>query len=152
MSNMTSHPVLHPSRLASARRLLPALRLLLLALAGATAGCSQTYTPLPVSGKVLLDGKPLTGGMVTYSPDESKGNTLKLGAVGKIQPNGSYTLEANGKPGVPEGWYKVTVQTKIPGLPAVERDVATAYQSVEKTPLNIEVKADKTKYDLLLTP
>jgi hypothetical protein len=70
---------------------------------------------VPVSGKVLLDGKALTsGGAVRFTPDESKGNTSKLEPVGKIAEDGTYTMETNGKPGAPAGAYKVVVSAQGP--------------------------------------
>ena len=74
------------------------------------AGCGDSGPKVvPVTGKVTLDGTPLTIGTVTFYPDESKGNTVVGTSTGMIQSDGSYKLNYNGKDGAPVGWYKVTV-------------------------------------------
>src|SRR6516165_4933167 len=62
-------------------------------------GCGAA--PVPVSGKVMLDKKPLTTGIVSFRPDRGKGNTNAVEPRGKIAEDGSYTLATNGKPGAP---------------------------------------------------
>jgi hypothetical protein len=67
-----------------------------------TLGCgskSQKYAP--VSGKVTINGAPLVGATVTFSPIAPEG-TVEAGfsAVAKTNDKGEYTLEtiaANGK-------------------------------------------------------
>src|SRR5436190_19451411 len=40
------------------------------------AGCAPKQTP--ISGRVLLDGKPLPGGRVTFRPENSKFNSVSV--------------------------------------------------------------------------
>jgi hypothetical protein len=67
---------------------------------------------------VTLDGKPLSTGVVTYHPDEAKGNKSEFVPTGSIGADGTYTLSTPSKTGMasgaPPGWYKVTVATMVP--------------------------------------
>src|SRR5262245_52363280 len=74
------------------------------------AGCGADDNLVPVEGRVLLQGQPLSGlsGSVTFVPDSSKGNTSSASAVGEIA-EGRYRLSTRGKPGAAPGWYKVVV-------------------------------------------
>src|SRR5262245_50103637 len=73
------------------------------------AGCSSQYTYVPVRGKVVLkDKKPVTIGSVVFVPD--KDNTLKAVASGKINQDGTYELNTEGRSGVPIGSYIACVR------------------------------------------
>src|SRR2546430_2423977 len=69
---------------------------------------------VPVSGTVTLDGQPINGGNMVFTPDSAKGNTHRINCISPIIKDGHYTLETNGVTrdesgsGVPLGWYKVT--------------------------------------------
>src|SRR6266851_143305 len=98
----------------------------------------------PVTGKVTVNGSPLTAGLVTFAPDASKGNTTNLAALGKIGEDGSYTLTTDGKSGAPAGWYKVSVSTDIPptdagtGTPAASIKLNPLYKNPETSGLAFE--------------
>ncbi|HZZ29562.1 MAG TPA: hypothetical protein VFE46_16315 [Pirellulales bacterium] len=50
-----------------------------------TVGCSDGRpTRVPVSGKVLIDGKPVTHGYVLFAPDHSRAATGALDKDGKF--------------------------------------------------------------------
>src|SRR5436190_1365195 len=71
--------------------------LLLFAVAILLAGCGGGSGDLKsVSGKVTVDGRPLTKGAVRFVPDTSKGSTAKFEPVGEIGSDGSYTLSTQG--------------------------------------------------------
>ena len=55
-------------------------------LACLTAGCDDRPERVPVSGKVLIDGKPLTYGTIMVIPEDARP------AMGKIGPDGSFSL------------------------------------------------------------
>jgi hypothetical protein len=130
-------------------------------------GCGPSGPKLvPVSGKVTLDGQPLTAGAVSFSPDSAKGNKEKVAPTGSINSSGVYELSTEGKSGAPVGWYKVTVVTNTPGMgqqpppvvggggpvplqqPSVQ--INPTYSSPDQTPLRVEVKAGAATgdYDL----
>src|SRR5262245_19042267 len=79
-------------------------------------GCGKSEPLYPVSWKVLdAKGEPLKEGIVTYVPDESKGNKAKSNPFGKIS-DGNYTLTTAGRSGAPAGHYKITIQADMPGM------------------------------------
>jgi len=125
----------------------------------AVGGCAKSEPLFPVSGKATLKNAPLTAGMVTFVPDDAKGNKTKSNPSGKIGSDGTYTLTTEGKSGAPLGWYKVTVITDTPGMggpmtvdptpgkPAplggtsAGPPIDPKYKDSAKTPLTIEVVA-----------
>jgi hypothetical protein len=120
-------------------------------------GCGAA--PVPVSGRVTLDNKPLTTGLVSFRPDKSKGNTNAVEPRGKISDDGTYTLETNGKPGAPTGAYKVVVIAQ--GAPLNPKDpyspnkqiINPKYLQEEVTDLNVTVVKTPSAgaYDLKVT-
>jgi hypothetical protein len=128
--------------------------LLLLAVVGCDkSGVGRT---LPVSGKVTVNGQPLSKGTLAFKPDDSKGNTLKIEPGGDIE-NGTYVLFTNGKPGAPPGWYKVVIvgtqEIDSTNPTAVKPMVAPVYSDPQKTTLLVEV-TDSPKegaYDFLIS-
>ena len=77
---------------------------------GMAAGCGgkvSNQPPLmPVSGTVTLDGKPLSGIMISFVPT---GSTRGTGAGGYTDKAGKYELTAmHGGKGTPVGQYRVT--------------------------------------------
>ncbi|MFM7070833.1 MAG: hypothetical protein ACKO38_03440, partial [Planctomycetota bacterium] len=81
----------------------------LMILAG-LVGCGGNQPPLaPVTGKVAMDGKPLTAGAIVFHPDvansfqDDKPSSL-------LQLDGSFTMRTFPfGDGVPPGKYKVTL-------------------------------------------
>ena len=96
---------------------------LLLVIALCSSGCGQSGTPVEyVRGVVTLDGTPLEGAIVIFSP---KGNEGMVGA-GRTQSDGSFTLNAQGaKPGAgtTTGDYNVTIsKVEIPKFIGMSTD------------------------------
>jgi hypothetical protein len=130
------------------------------------AGCggddSGVGTTYPVAGQVTLDNVPLKAevGNVLFKPDRSKGNDSAFEPVGKIDPEGNYTLSTNGKAGAPPGWYKVIVTAhdgklnRNPNRPPTPTAlVPPQYGTPETTDLSVEVveSPGTGAYDLKLT-
>jgi hypothetical protein len=113
---------------------------------------------VPVRGRVLVDGKPLTTGLVVFQADASKGNASKHEPRGKVDGEGTYQLTTQGKPGAAPGWYKVAViatqkptnrkgvHTPGPWL------IARRYGNGQTSGLSVQVieKAAPGAYDLAL--
>lgn len=126
-------------------------------------GCSTPPNLPPVSGQLLLNDQPVTTdktktATINYHPDTSKGNTAKSIAVASVSETGQYTLSYNGKPGIPEGWYKVTVYYSEPlnskDLYSVPKQlISEKYNAKETTQLSVEVKANApaSNYQLKVT-
>lgn len=73
-------------------------------------GCGSGLNVQKVTGKVTLDGTPISGATVSFNPTDSKGH----GAIGKTDDNGVYTLtdtraDAVVGAGVEAGSYEVAV-------------------------------------------
>jgi hypothetical protein len=122
------------------------------------AGCSEPQLKLvtPVEGKISAGEQPLAAGNITFHPDTSKGNNAKYSQlpVGSIS-DGTYSIATGGKPGAPEGWYKVTLTSSVPSDPKDEYSIPKlvvdqAYTDAATTTLLIEVKegAGAGAYDL----
>jgi hypothetical protein len=104
------------------------------------AGCSSGVEPEivpplePVSGKVLIDGKPAAGVAVTFVPAENnKGNPCS----GSTDANGAFSLvHRSGSPGVPAGDYVVVFSklTQPDGTPIPEGQTAADVMAVDQIP------------------
>jgi hypothetical protein len=96
---------------------------LLSALALFSVGCGQSGPAVEyVEGVVTLNGSPLEGATVSFSPKEPDG----IGAAGLTQPNGSFTLNPRGaKPGsgTAAGDYSVMIsKVEMPALVEISTD------------------------------
>jgi predicted RNA-binding protein with TRAM domain len=116
---------------------------------------------VPVSGTVTLDGQPLNGGYLVFTPDTAKGNTARISCTSRIK-DGHYDLETNGVTraesgsGVPLGWYKVSfriLEESTKKHPIAPINVNEKFKDPEKTPLSVEVKdnPEPGAYDFKLT-
>jgi hypothetical protein len=119
-------------------------------------GCSKAVKRVPVTGTVTLDGKPLGVGVVSFAPDMEKGNTHRIACIGRAN-SGKYDLTTaamhnydNG-PGAPLGWYKVYLDTTVPG--AEDLKIHPRFKDLNKTPISIEVveSAAPGAYDIQFT-
>ena len=116
---------------------------------------------LPVSGTVTLEGRPVNGGILTFSPDTAKGNMAKISCACPVR-EGRYELQTVGitrsdtGSGVPPGWYKVTYNTldlATKKRPQAAIQVHDKYKNAETTPLSVEVKdnPEPGAYDIKMT-
>ncbi len=128
---------------------------LLLLLAG--CGPPQEAT-VPVAGKVLVDGQPLTAGTVIFTPDTAKGNTSLHEPRGKLDGQGVYHLFlTKQREGAPPGWYKISLSAQR------RKDANDRYSYVSVLPakyadpeesglaLQVVAKPGPGAYDLTLT-
>jgi hypothetical protein len=147
----------------------PRLAILVVLVAiGLAPGCGKKLPPMtPVSGKVTVDGQPVTAGQVSLVSDvgmptqekktEGQDSTLAVGpSVGQIGSDGTYKVFTSGKEGAPLGKYKVTVTP--PMMPSADNkapagNYSRKYSDSKNTPLKIEVIANAPPgaYDLKLT-
>jgi hypothetical protein len=157
-------------RIVSIRRPWTALGLFCLVLAA--TGCGSGFKTVPVSGKIFVNGEPLTGADATvlFRPDASKGNTLNVDFSGTADENGNYTLYYGGKgnQGVAPGWYKVAVvateppvfakpdkksKARMPGMPIPKSLIDKKYTVPANSGIEIQVVENPAPgaYDLKLT-
>jgi hypothetical protein len=94
--------------LPAVRRLLCSGLLVALAIA---PGCGKGERLVPVHGKVTVNGKPLSDGVVIFEPDVQKGNHTTEEPRGMIADShdGSFELSCRGGKGAPLGHYRVVI-------------------------------------------
>jgi hypothetical protein len=134
---------------------------------GDRSGVGATW---PVSGKVTLDGRPLTANttVILFMPDAARGNGSQYVPSASVDQEGNYTLATKEKRGAPAGCYRVVVtahegtvvhpqgETQVAGTSArrpTVRTVAPAkYGQEASTDLLIEVVEEPADgaYDLRL--
>src|SRR5262245_16860604 len=73
------------------------------------AGCGKPAM-VPVQGKVVFRGGPVTNGLIVFTP-EAKGPL----AVGRIKDDGTFSLYTGENPGAYPGNYRVTISSLAPG-------------------------------------
>ena len=115
---------------------------------GAPSGCgNRRPQTAPVTGKVTLDGKQVTGGVIFFYPEEGRP------ATGIIGSDGTYVLQTfEAGDGAIPGKYRVTIQDHRTGGPpstdpnALSQPVAKPifppkYANRQTSPLEEEVAA-----------
>jgi hypothetical protein len=117
---------------------------------------------IPVAGTVTLDGQPVNGGVLTFSPDTAKGNTHAISCTSPVR-EGRYELQTVGitrsdsGSGIPLGWYKVTYTVIDLRTKKIKQQAPVQfndkYRRVETTPWSVEVKdnPEPGAYDFKLT-
>ena len=123
-------------------------------------GCGSGGEPrLPVAGKVLWRGQPLTSGAVIFRPDSTKGNNSKHEPRGPIDTNGNYQAATAQQVGAPPGWYKIGVIATEAGDPknpyAIPKSLLPAkYSDPEQSELFMEVVTNPAPgmYDITVRP
>lgn len=121
------------------------------------AGCGRGL-PGRISGRVTLDGQPLTTGLVTFHPTES-------GAVayGPIDADGRYEVRTGSTIGLAPGTYAVTVAANAPptsppapadnrayGEPIMPLITPLTYARRDRTPLRATVEPGDQTFDFEL--
>jgi hypothetical protein len=119
----------------------------LAALVGCGAGCSKTKELNPVQGKVLYQGQPLAGALVSFHPEDRPGDP----AVGLTKPDGTFELTTGDLKGADAGKYTITVICQAPiesksqglsfgGEPETEDRLKGAFANRNKSTITVEVK------------
>ena len=109
-------------------------------------GCGRSSGPNVqyVHGVITLDGAPIEGATVSFSPEDSNG----IGASGMTQSDGSFTLNAQAaKPGAGTvaGEYAVIVsKVEMPEFPDIDTD-DPRYGTAEQERLEQEANSAKPK-------
>lgn len=120
----------------TAATILGCLFLLPCAGCGSSAGTTYTTTTVPVKGKVTLNGKTVTEGMITFEPDSGRE------AHGDIQSDGTYTLTTFKEgDGAVLGTHRIAVS-------GAGRSVPNKFAHVSSSKIEIEVSEGKTDYPI----
>ena len=124
--------------------------------------CGQTGPRLvPVTGRVMYDGKPLTSMMVNFTPTgETQGN----GGIAATDEDGRFTLiSVRNEPGIPVGEYKVSFYPATPAPPKKDdptdvvaaprrSNVPTAFLNANESPLRVAVPENGGFVTITVTP
>ncbi len=108
-------------------------------------GCGEKPPPLvPVTGKVVMQNKPVTAGNIFLHPDAGN-DYQKDKPSSQLQLDGSFTFKTFpfGE-GVPPGKYKVTLSPELAG-----RLKKPTYGDPSKTPWSLEVPSTGLKEYIL---
>jgi hypothetical protein len=115
-------------------------------------GCGGNSKPIvPVQGKVILAGKPLVGGTVSFIALD--GPAAGPRPEGEIDPEGNYSLKTGGTAGAPAGKYRAIVTTS--GKDKTQSgQFNPLYSQAEKSPLLVQVSEDAppSAYELKMDP
>ncbi len=110
---------------------------------GSAGGVTQTVL-IPVKGKVVYKGMPMTRGVVTFEPDD-----YGRPASGRIEPDGSFTLSTHqAGDGVVPGHHRVTVTET--GVKSPRDQLAKKWASAAASGLTADVDADHNEFTLEL--
>ncbi len=75
-------------------------------------GCGPKSSTIPVQGQVILNGKPLAGGTLTFHPVNVSAGAPNHMGQGTITPEGNYSVSTfQAGDGVMAGDYIVTIQS-----------------------------------------
>jgi hypothetical protein len=135
--------VVHPMRIAQCAVLVSVMFL---------SACSSSPSLEPVSGKVLVAGKPAVGAMVMFIPEAPDPKVFPATAI--ADADGNFTLASNDQKGVGVGKYIVTVTWPDPNKKITDAQrmmgvsiydfpdqLGGRYGTREKSSLRAEVKA-----------
>lgn len=109
----------------------------------------------PFQGKAFLDGVPIPGAMIEFTPSGDRENAHGARADGMVQPDGSFRLSTvTANDGVIEGEYKVTATLRRPlfmpdGKPGTNQ-LPTRYARPTTTPLQATIVKGKNEVTLEL--
>jgi len=81
-------------------------------------GCARSEPPrVCVHGQVLLNGLPVRGGVIAFTPDKERSRQTTA-ARAMIYPDGRFLFTNGGRPVLAPGWYRVTVASlEMSGMP-----------------------------------
>ena len=126
------------------------------------AGCSGGQATAKVSGKVVVDGKPVTGGMITFTPIAAgAGATAGKGASGEVKGDGTFALTTTTPDdGAVVGRHKVAFFPPSAPAPEAAAESGKHDQAPAPSPLKglmpkqaeVEVKAGTNEITIELVP
>jgi hypothetical protein len=81
----------------------------LVAVVGSLWGCAPQEALVPVTGKVMVDGKAMTTGNLSFRPDKAGGNASLSEPHAEIGADGTYTVITDKRKGAPVGKFFVLI-------------------------------------------
>lgn len=109
----------------------------------ACAGCGRPRHPVvPVSGTVVLDGRPLAGGVINFQPIVT-GTAVNAGpgSTARIDAEGRFSLATiRGEPGAVVGNHRVKIYSFSPESPVIQDGAPRAER--ERVPERYNYRSD----------
>jgi hypothetical protein len=108
------------------------------------AGCadSSAHPTARVTGKVMYDGQPVTGGALTFSPESTGAAEPGKIAVGNVAPDGSFTLSTyKENDGAVVGKHHVTYAAPAGELPPGKEEWAPGEEPTKSKFADLAPKA-----------
>ena len=126
-------------------RFLRASLLLLVLLLLLASGCGKSATLVPVSGRVMLDNKPLAKAKVQFAPANPEGDPkLSPVSVGETDDQGNFTLKTlDGRDGAVPGQHRVEISKFDRDATIIKGGVVVA-EGVERVPEDYNIKSKLT--------
>jgi hypothetical protein len=117
-------------------------------------GCSSGERLNPVRGKVLLQGQPLAGALVSFHPQDAQGDP----PTGFTGPDGAFSVVTGNIEGARAGTYRVTIMCQVPtnkkpeglsfgGVPETEDRLKGAYANVATSQITVTVKEGQNELE-----
>ena len=121
----------------------------LLGLACCAGGCGQNADQrVPVAGRVLIDGQPLTGGTIRFVPEAGRPASSAIMADGSFDL-ASESVQRASEAGVPPGSYRVQVSaSKIVDDETIHWNAPEKYADFRTSGLSVTI--DKPTDDLVI--
>lgn len=111
----------------------------------ACSGCNRSpFTLAPVSGTVLLDGRPLAGGVINFQPIAAgEGGKGGPGSTSRTDAEGRYWLTTvRGQRGAVVGKHRVKIYSFSPESPPIADDAPAPQR--ELVPARYNYRSDVT--------
>jgi hypothetical protein len=116
-------------------------------IAAVMVGCSQKETFNPVQGKVLYQGQPLAGALVSFHPEDGNGRV----ATGYTKEDGTFKAVTGEVEGAKPGTYRITIMCQVPiktktegmsfgGMEETEDRLKGAYAIRDASKISVKVK------------
>lgn len=130
------------------------LMLLVCAIGASIVGCSEPITQFPVSGTVIIDGKPLSTGSIQFVPTDGRPIGGKINSDGSFRLVNSTVGSGNTKPGVPKGTYRIAVSSSVivdEDNGKVHFNIPKHYADFRTSDLDVEITGPKKDMVIELT-
>lgn len=104
-------------------------------------GCAEKQSLIPVSGKVLIDGKPVTKGSIQFVPEKGRPYASKILEDGSFRL-ADLSVSKDRLPGVSEGKYRIGISSaevvnEDSGV--ILRQIPAHYADFKKSDLELEI-------------
>lgn len=98
-----------------------------LAMVALSLGCTGSSEYVEVTGKVTLDGAPVTDALISFTPRDREDGGQN--AIGRTDSSGTYSMNTSTNKGVKPGNYQVKITTIPPEGESADPEAAASSSS-----------------------